>query len=130
MADIDWSKAACIGADTNIFFPRQHESDGYTEARALCRDCPIIFECGKYACDEQIEHGMWGGLTQTERSVPITRARLKAKFEGYHGDMKGTKTGYYRERKARVEPCQECREAYNADCAERWRARKEKQCAQ
>lgn len=39
-----------------------------TDQRALCRPCPVRTACLNYALSQQIEHGVWGGLTAPERA--------------------------------------------------------------
>jgi WhiB family transcriptional regulator, redox-sensing transcriptional regulator len=39
-------RAACLGADLEIFFPPKGQS--ITEARAICADCPVLVECRSY----------------------------------------------------------------------------------
>ncbi len=36
-------------------------------AANFCLDCPVMFECAQYAVDNKIEHGVWGGLTPSDR---------------------------------------------------------------
>jgi len=33
----------------------------------ICKPCPVKGECLKFAMDENIEHGIYGGLTPTQR---------------------------------------------------------------
>ena len=45
---------------------------GAKEATAICRECPVVAECLADALDNQMEFGVWGGLTERQR-----RALLK-----------------------------------------------------
>jgi WhiB family redox-sensing transcriptional regulator len=36
-------------------------------ARLICSGCPVRFECLAEALDNQIEWGVWGGMTERER---------------------------------------------------------------
>jgi len=68
----DWSDARCAESDVDpeIFFP---ERSVYVvplkAARNCCRECMIRATCLKYAMDNQIPHGVWGGTTPNEREA-------------------------------------------------------------
>lgn len=69
--------AACGNAiDPEIFF-QDHERDlvRLAQAKAVCATCPVRAECLQYALDEEIWHGMWGGLTERERFACRRRRR-------------------------------------------------------
>lgn len=58
--------AACADTpDPDVFFPDKGES--YEKARRICGSCPERLPCLEYALIERLRHGMWGGLTETER---------------------------------------------------------------
>lgn len=56
--------AACHGVD---MFPGRttRETRG---AKAVCAGCPVALPCLRYAIDERIEWGVWGGMSETERA--------------------------------------------------------------
>jgi WhiB family redox-sensing transcriptional regulator len=61
--DDDWAdKAACTAVDPEMFF-----SSDTDEARRVCAGCPVSEDCLRWAMDNNIEHGVWGGLTPSER---------------------------------------------------------------
>lgn len=75
---MDWSRgwqyrAECRGEDSALFFaPNYFEKRGVKtarEARAklLCRACPVVEECREYSLLTREEHGVWGGLNESER---------------------------------------------------------------
>jgi WhiB family transcriptional regulator, redox-sensing transcriptional regulator len=72
VADVraEWvSKALCLSTDPDELFVRgkaQHK------AAAICRHCPVVTECLAEALDNQVEFGVWGGMTERQR-----RALLK-----------------------------------------------------
>jgi WhiB family redox-sensing transcriptional regulator len=58
-------RAACRGADLNLFFPGRGESA--EPARRVCARCPVREPCLDYALDQGITHGIWGGLAERDR---------------------------------------------------------------
>ena len=67
--------AACIGHDTNLFFPQPgtHLRSDIREAKKICGTCPVKMACLNYALNlEQISPrscpGIWGGTHERERS--------------------------------------------------------------
>lgn len=58
------SKARCRSADPDELFVR---GAAQRKAAAICRNCPVIFECAVEALDNEIEFGVWGGLTERQR---------------------------------------------------------------
>ena len=67
----EWrDRAACRAEDPELFFPvgtagpalRQVE-----QARAVCRRCPVIEACLRWALTVGVDAGVWGGLTAEER---------------------------------------------------------------
>lgn len=74
-----YTLAACLGTETNLFFPQSplgrapDGTDLYAEARTICGACPISQRC---AHDHRHERfGMWGGTTSEDRGF-IRRRRL------------------------------------------------------
>ncbi len=60
-------KGACRGlanADpvvwNRMFFPTEEKPD-ISEARAICSNCPVRYECADFAIRERIIDGVWGG---------------------------------------------------------------------
>ena len=67
--------AACVGHDTNLFFPQPgtHLRSDIREAKKICATCPVKMACLNYALNmEQISPrscpGIWGGTHERERS--------------------------------------------------------------
>lgn len=77
----DWQlRASCRSADAAIFYP-PNESRGdlregiETEAKAVCRDCPVRRQCRDHALEAGEPYGIWGGTTPKERALISHRAR-------------------------------------------------------
>jgi WhiB family transcriptional regulator, redox-sensing transcriptional regulator len=72
-ADEAWeSRAQCRGGDGEIFFTPGAAQE--FRAKAVCRSCPVRWECLAYALKNRVEHGVWGGLTDRERRRVLNRA--------------------------------------------------------
>jgi WhiB family transcriptional regulator, redox-sensing transcriptional regulator len=69
----DWIEdAACAAADPEVFFPASRESDA--EAKEYCAICPVRDECREYALAAGEEFGVWGGLSEDERTATLRDA--------------------------------------------------------
>jgi WhiB family redox-sensing transcriptional regulator len=67
----DWaSKAACRAARPDELFVKGAEQN---RAKQLCSGCPVRTECLAEALDNQIEWGVWGGMTERERRALLRR---------------------------------------------------------
>ncbi len=67
----DWApRAACKQGSPDQLFVRGAEQN---KAKQLCTGCPVRTECLAEALDNQIEWGVWGGMTERERRALIKR---------------------------------------------------------
>lgn len=58
----EWMQhAECKGQDAKIFFPSPDRRQ-FSHHR-FCDLCPVRVECLDYAIDNDVTHGIWGGLT-------------------------------------------------------------------
>ncbi len=77
----DWrDRAACRDADPELFFPVSAIGPGarqIAEAKAVCARCPVREQCLDYAVANALDHGVFGGATDTERRE-LTRRRVSA----------------------------------------------------
>ncbi len=74
---------ACRGHDSSVFYHPDGErgrSRAQREARAkaICQTCPVINNCLEHALDSAEVYGVWGGMSESERSLEL-RARRRAK---------------------------------------------------
>lgn len=80
--DVSWQdRAACKGADAELFFgrdgePRAERAMREARARAICDLCPVSARCLGEALTNSIRYGIWGGLTEEQRADERPRARL------------------------------------------------------
>jgi WhiB family redox-sensing transcriptional regulator len=67
----DWApSAACKQAKPDELFVRGAEQN---KAKQVCNACPVRTECLAEALDNQIEWGVWGGMTERERRALLRR---------------------------------------------------------
>lgn len=79
---MNWSdRAACLGADPDLFFPvgsggvAVHDT---AAAKAICSACPVIGDCRSYAFHTRQTFGVWGGLDEEERRLALAGEPLPA----------------------------------------------------
>ena len=66
-----WANVAlCQKAAPDELFVRGAEQH---KAKAVCGACPVRAECLAEALDNQIEWGVWGGLTERERRALLRK---------------------------------------------------------
>lgn len=61
--------AACQGHTPSLWFP-EGGTPGPATQRALqiCQSCPVQLQCLEHALALPERHGIWGGMTETERA--------------------------------------------------------------
>jgi WhiB family transcriptional regulator, redox-sensing transcriptional regulator len=73
-----WQRAAaCLSADPELFFPVSSSGRSLEQverAKAVCRTCIVRRQCLQYAIAAQ-EEGVWGGMTEEERTLAAHRSR-------------------------------------------------------
>ena len=80
-AGINWrNDAACQHADPDLFFPIGRAGPALLqveEAKQVCRACPVLGSCLRWALDSSEDTGVWGGTTEDERrTLKLARAPL------------------------------------------------------
>jgi len=69
--EVSWQYAECRNADTELFYAHRDELAerglNMRNIRAMCGRCVIRRDCLSYAMGNE-KYGMWGGLTQEERT--------------------------------------------------------------
>ena len=67
----DWtSEAQCRKAKPDELFVR---GAAQNRAKQLCSGCPVRTECLAEALDNEIEWGVWGGMTERERRAILRK---------------------------------------------------------
>jgi len=70
----DWQlAAACRGMESSLFFAPDGERSRarnrrIASAKAVCAQCPALTDCRIYAIGAGETFGIWGGLTEDERT--------------------------------------------------------------
>lgn len=60
-----WDYALCAEVGGDLFFPERGGSG--TKAKRICARCEVTQECGRWALDNDIRIGVWGGMSERER---------------------------------------------------------------
>ena len=79
----DWrNRAECRSRDPELWWPvgsSEQALDQGEEAKAICQQCPVLAPCDRWADEQGMDVGVWGGLTEDERrSRRRSRNRAKA----------------------------------------------------
>jgi len=75
----DWrNKAECLKTDPELFFPTgeksKHDIDQIEAAKKFCVRCLVKEQCLQYALETSQNFGVWGGLSEDERTSLKRRA--------------------------------------------------------
>jgi len=63
---LSWADfGSCTNADPDLFFPQPGADTSY--ARSICRGCSVRVQCLDYALQSGQKHGIWGGMTESQR---------------------------------------------------------------
>jgi WhiB family redox-sensing transcriptional regulator len=80
LSPVAWQlQAACRGPQSEVFFPpsqseRKHDRlERERRAKAICGICPVRSDCLTYAMEIRESHGIWGGLSESERKSMMER---------------------------------------------------------
>lgn len=72
--DVSWQqRAACRGPQAAVFFPparterKSEREERELAAKAICATCRVRRTCLDHALAIREPHGIWGGLSETER---------------------------------------------------------------
>lgn len=80
--------AACRGMALSMFFVDQGNGN-LSEGREICRTCPVRGRCLEFAINNEIEHGLWGGLSPVERRAPLQERRRLLRLMADERDITG-----------------------------------------
>lgn len=76
-ARAEWMRdSACRNVKGYDFFPESMTTTEAARAVALCNSCPVQEACARYAIVNEIEYGIWGGLSpRARREIATSRTR-------------------------------------------------------
>ena len=77
-------RAACLGENPELFFPDGNTGPARLQAeraKAVCRRCPVVEACLKWAMETGQDAGVWGGLSEDERRA-LKRRNARARRAG------------------------------------------------
>jgi WhiB family redox-sensing transcriptional regulator len=88
----DWATAAqCKQATPDELFVR---GAAQNRAKQMCSGCPVKTECLAEALDNEIEWGVWGGMTERERRAVLRKrpnvTSWRGLFEAAQAEQLGT----------------------------------------
>jgi WhiB family redox-sensing transcriptional regulator len=67
----EWAaQGACRNSDPDALFV---QGAAQNRAKMICRGCPVRVACLADALDNQVEFGVWGGMTERERRALLRR---------------------------------------------------------
>nr|WP_305080158.1 WhiB family transcriptional regulator [Nakamurella sp. PAMC28650] len=68
----EWTlRAVCVGVDPDALFVT---GAAQRDAAKVCQACPVRLECLADALDNQIEYGVWGGMTERQRRAVLKKS--------------------------------------------------------
>ncbi|MPZ00722.1 MAG: WhiB family transcriptional regulator [Actinophytocola sp.] len=75
---MDWRhRAACRDEDPELFFPVTDIGPGakqVDEAKSICATCPVRERCLRFALDNGLTYGVFGGMTEQDRADLVRRS--------------------------------------------------------
>jgi WhiB family transcriptional regulator, redox-sensing transcriptional regulator len=105
----------CRSADPDIFFPDKSDGGAAAAAKAICRRCPVVIECGNWALETEQRYGVWGGLSEHDRRRVRARMGFDVLPDGLsHGTSRGYRFGCR---------CSACRASKRAEKEQAFRRR-------
>lgn len=79
-----WQAAAACRGKLDVFFGSEFGRDAGKRANAresaakrICEDCKVIDDCLQFALGNNERHGVWGGLSTSERDAILTSRQVK-----------------------------------------------------
>lgn len=105
----DWrDKASCSGADPELWFPKSGREEAADRAIRICNSCPVREQCLKFAVDNEIDFGIFGGVTARQRYPGRAKPRQYSTVEKTELQPCGTPAAALRHRRRGDPPCDAC----------------------
>ena len=76
-ADLAWvdDRALCRQVDPALFFVEPGQDRAAALAKAICRECPLIEPCARYALAHAESGGIWGATSESDRKALRRKGR-------------------------------------------------------
>lgn len=78
---MDWRHhAACRDEDPELFFPIGDSGPALVQiedAKEVCRSCPVVDSCLRWALESGQDGGVWGGMSEDERRALKRRRSVR-----------------------------------------------------
>ncbi|WP_081264324.1 WhiB family transcriptional regulator [Prescottella equi] len=93
ISDATWQASArCRASATDMFFPQRTRTWGERirleqAAKKICERCPVLVECRTYALEHEERHGVWGGLTESERRSRFATGRSATQKQNHRSTI-------------------------------------------
>lgn len=58
------------------WFPKPGNKPAITDAKTICFSCPAMYECAQHALTQSEDDGVWGGLSEGQRTTIRKKYRL------------------------------------------------------
>ena len=84
LSNYEWQMhGTCRTADPEAFFPAEasrgrNSATIEARAKAMCAQCPVIQQCLRHAMRVREPYGVWGGLSEDERSAILAGKSVSA----------------------------------------------------
>lgn len=69
-------ESLCAQSDPELWF--EEKTSLAREAISICSQCPVMEECRQFAIDNEVDYGIWGGMTTAQRRRERRIARRKS----------------------------------------------------
>jgi WhiB family redox-sensing transcriptional regulator len=94
VGDRTWQvHGACYGLSVaeseRLYFPTRRALAAIDQAKQMCAGCPVRQDCFSYAIDNELRHGIWGGLTEAERRPWHAKASRRLDYGRVHAAING-----------------------------------------
>ena len=82
----DWQlHSKCRGEASEIFYHPDGErgrarTQRENRAKAICFECPVLTQCREHALRVAEPYGIWGGMSESERSTALRRGLGSVKY--------------------------------------------------
>jgi WhiB family transcriptional regulator, redox-sensing transcriptional regulator len=84
------SQGLCKDKDPDELFVR---GAAQRQAAAVCRHCPVMQECAADALDNNVEYGVWGGMTERQRRSLLKQHPDVASWSDFFEKRRGRSVG-------------------------------------